>query len=356
MDFVQFCVFVQPFTITFVEFYFVILAYLSLRYTFSTKNNPEKKGNQKYFINELLVGIMYIVLAVAYPFLFHFSVPSASVRAQLYFHLSVSFFFHIPSWLIYVRVAQRNDTKKNRHITYEEFKEKIRSNYKDDIKSESKRKLLHLTSSGISIGFYVVGLLMNQFIFEPYSIDWDANTVAFFMQFNVGAHFLFAMSIGELMRFYKFEKLGQVARNWLEKSARPHELDTFSAASIMGLALTPFFLGPQSLMLSVVLIGSLSDAMASIVGKTWGKRKDKTNNKTIEGYIGGFLTTYLIVIIVNTFAPFPNLDWFGVNLVALGGALGFFLVDKYSLIITDNFLNPIVSGGLMALVYMFLVL
>jgi dolichol kinase len=352
MDYLEFCVVIMPFTIICVMGYIFFLAFVDLRYTFTTFNNPEKKGNLKFFSNELLIGLMFLFLGFAYPFVFNFKTSDPLILGQLYFHLWISLSFHFPSWALYVFFANKNDIKKNRHYTYEEFKEITRTSHSSDLKAESQRKILHLISSGIVIGFYIVGKLFEVTGFIPSILPWNSNLFSSFMQINVGIHFVFAMSIGDNLRLQKFEKLGQVGRDWMKNSVRPEEFDTYTGAQIMGLALIPFFFGSQALLISVVLIGALSDAMASIIGKRFGKIREFTSKskKTLEGYIAGFITTYLILIIVHTFAPFPNANWLVVNLMALSAAIAFLLVDIYARMITDNFLNPIVCGTIITLI------
>ncbi|MHA1729069.1 MAG: hypothetical protein ACTSWY_10095 [Promethearchaeota archaeon] len=350
------CLQLVPFTVICVMFYNLIFIIINFRYAFKTRNNPEKRDHHEYFINEIFMNTVFFFFILIYPFLFIFNVPNEIIRAQIYFHLWHSMSWHVPCWFVYLFFARRNDRRKNRSVSYKEFKEKIIANYKDDAKSESKRKTMHLISPGIIISFYITGILLDQFIFIPTGAMWTSTSFAVFMQINVGMHFLWAMNIGEYLRLQKFEKLGQVGRNWFEGTIRPSELNTYSAAIIMGLGLLPFFLAPQAILISVGLIGAFSDAMASVIGKKYGKIRSKKSKKTIEGYIAGFVSTYLIVIIVNLFVPYPN-TVFNVhiilvsNLMALGAAVGFLLVDRFTVIISDNFLNPIICGGIIVIIY-----
>ena len=352
MDFLEFCVSVMPLTIGCVMVYIFTLAFIDLRYTFKTFKNPEKKGNLKFFVNEIIIGLMFIFLGVSYPFIFLFKETNPVILGQLYFHLWFSLSWHLPSWAIYLFFAKRNDIKKNRHYTYEEFKEITRSSFKSDLRAELQRKTLHLISSGIVIGFYIVGKLFEFTGFIPSILPWSSNVFSSFMQINVGIHFLFAMSIGDNLRLQKFEILGQVGRNWMKKSVRPEEFDTYTGAQVMGLALIPFFFGSQALIISVVLIGAFSDAMASIIGKKFGKAREFTakNNKTLEGYIAGFVTTYLILIVVHLIAPFPNANWLVVNLMAISAGIAFLIIDIYATVTSDNFLNPIICGTVLTLI------
>ena len=95
----------------------------------------------------------------------------------------------------------------------------------------------------------------------------------------------------------------------------------------------------------------LSDAIASIVGKTLGRNKIGRGPKSYQGLFAGVGMTYAIVLIVNWIFPFEGASFLQVNLMALAAAIGFALVDVFDKKIPDNFLNPMVCGGLIWLVY-----
>ena len=116
MNFLEFCVIVMPFTIGCVMVYIFALAFIDLRYTFKTFNNPEKKGNLKFFVNELLIGFMFLVLGFSYPFIFLFKESNPIILGQLYFHLWFSLSIHFPCWALYLYFAKRNDIKKKKAL------------------------------------------------------------------------------------------------------------------------------------------------------------------------------------------------------------------------------------------------
>ena len=152
------------------------------------------------------------------------------------------------------------------------------------------------------------------------------------------------MNIGDLFRLNSFEKLGKFGTRWFEDSLRPSELETFTPGSIMILSWIPFFLVNIQILLDIVLISSISDGITSIIGIKFGKIAIKGTKKKLEGTIAGIITTYLIVIIINLIFPFQGLQNFEIHIIALFAAIGFGLVDIFSRKITDNFLNPVVTG------------
>ena len=80
------------------------------------------------------------------------------------------------------------------------------------------------------------------------------------------------------------------------------------------------------------LISCFSDAIAAIIGRTYGKHKVKVlsgDKKSLEGFFAGFLSAFFIALI------------FIDPIHALIAAFTFLLIDYLSLPIADNLLNPI---------------
>ncbi len=81
-----------------------------------------------------------------------------------------------------------------------------------------------------------------------------------------------------------------------------------------------------------LLIACLSDALAALIGRIWGKREvicPGGHRKTIEGFIAGTLSAYLIGLLV--LGP----------IYAVVAAVVFLITDYFPMRIADNFLNPI---------------
>ena len=305
------------------------------------KSRKNKKQMSGYLINEILVAIGYFVLSVIYPFLFNF--VDISIRQMLYFHLWDSLTVHIFCWKIYLFFAKRNNKKYNREMNYEQWKEQFLEKYSktSEFKKDMKRKLTHFYPALIIIGFYILGNAL-----ESFTTIYGINSLTFskYWQLAIAIHFLWMMNIADLFRLNSFEKLGKFGTRWFEDSLRPSELETFAQGSIMILSWIPFFLADIQILLAIVLISSISDGVTSIIGIKFGKIKIKGTKKKLEGTIAGIITTYLIVIIINLILPFQGLQIFEIYLIALFAAIGFGLVDIFDRKITDNFLNPVVTG------------
>ncbi len=323
------------------QLYFVIFGSINLYYTIKSRKN--KKQMSGYLINEILVATGYFVLTFIYPFLFNF--VDISIRQMLYFHLWDSLTVHIFCWKIYLYFAKRNNKKYNREMNYEQWKEHFLEKYSEisEFKKDTKRKLAHFYPALVIIGFYFLGEAL-----ESFTIIYGINSLTFskYWQLAIAIHFLWMMNIADLFRLNNFKKLGKFGTHWFEDSLRPSELETFAQGSIMILAWIPFFLADIQILLAIVLISSISDGVTSIIGIKFGKTTIKGTKKKLEGTIAGILTTYLIVIIINFILPFQGLQGIEIHIIALFAAFGFGLVDIFSRKITDNFLNPVVTGSI----------
>ncbi|TFG00612.1 MAG: hypothetical protein EU541_01715 [Promethearchaeota archaeon] len=94
-----------------------------------------------------------------------------------------------------------------------------------------------------------------------------------------------------------------------------------------------------------LLIACLSDALAALVGRIWGTKKvicPGGHEKTIEGFIAGTLSAYLIGLI------------FLGPIYALVAAIVFLITDYVPMRIADNFLNPILIPLSIMLFYLIL--
>jgi len=321
------------------QLYFVIFGSINLFYTIKSRKN--KKQMSGILINEILVAIGYFVLAIIYPSLFNF--VDISIRQMLYFHLWDSLTVHIFCWKIYLFFAKRNNKKYHREMNYEQWKEQFLEKYSkiSEFKKDMKRKLTHFYPALIIIGFYILGNAL-----ESFTTIYGINSLTFskYWQLAIAIHFLWMMNIADLFRLNSFEKLGKFGTRWFEDSLRPSELETFAQGSIMILSWIPFFLADIQILLAIVLISSISDGITSIIGIKFGKITIKGTKKKLEGTIAGIITTYLIIIIINLILPFQGLQTYEIHLIALFAAFGFGLVDIFGRKITDNFLNPVVTG------------
>jgi dolichol kinase len=328
--------------IVIVEIYFVMFGLINIAHALNSRKHCEKEDSVKCYKNEILIGILFLAFTFVYPFVFQ-TVENDYVRAQMYFHIFDSLTVHILCWMIAIPIWRWNDRRKNRHITYEDWKAKMIKDYKgkNDVKADFMRKIMHIsTVAGFIALFFIDNAIVD--ILEPYG--WNHNYFTLFWMVALGFQLLWTMNISDLLRLNKFEYLGKFARGWAEDAIKPSELDTYTSASSLLLGWLPFAIFGLPFLFAACFIGELSDAMASLVGKKFGKKRNPNSSKTIEGFIAGALTTYLLVILVNVFVPFPGVSMGIVHLMGIGAAIIFLLFDIYANVLTDNFYNPFFVG------------
>ncbi|MHA2288278.1 MAG: phosphatidate cytidylyltransferase [Promethearchaeota archaeon] len=246
--------------------------------------------------------------------------------------------------------------KKNSAIMaerdYKNYCVLITDRWVDDFKSEFGRKFLHLFTTFIILFFWSLGTLLeylgflNQFNLDNYSFShWLIVTI--------GLGFVIMFQVADLARLNKFYMLPNWAKRWF-LSMRPEELNTFVASTPMVLSLVPFVFAPFPILASVALITTGADAAACLIGKKYGSHKlKKDSNKTIEGFVTGGVSTFLIVLVVMTVYHV----WMPVNavkifLMAMVSTALFLFVDFFAKHISDNILNPILTGFGMWLIFL----
>ena len=161
------------------------------------------------------------------------------------------------------------------------------------------------------------------------------------------------VQVGDLARLNKFYMVPNWARRWYQ-DMKQSELHTFVASTPLVLSFIPFLFAPFSIFASVVLITTGADAVACIIGKKYGKHSLKTNSKkTVEGFIAGGISTFLIVFIISIlYYPWLLVSFEKIIFMSLIATMLFLLVDAFAKNISDNILNPILTGFGMWLIFL----
>ncbi|MBD3351890.1 MAG: hypothetical protein GF364_10430 [Candidatus Lokiarchaeota archaeon] len=329
-------------------FYFIVCGILVLKYALKTRNNAEKQDHPEYFKNEVLIALLLFFNAAIYPFLFNNIVPEPNLTRQIYFFVGLEALINLIVWIILIPLWKFENfifwkyIVKKPHRTYESWKEKIRKNWNDSGLRDFIRKLIHFAYIFLVLFFWY------QFEDNPLGGGWTSASSAVYYQANVLYGFTIVMVLFDILRLTHWKVFGAFARIWAESCIKPSELDTFNSASPMLLTILPFIYFGHDIFYCVILIASVSDAMASIIGKNFGKKKVR-NNKTRAGFIAGAVSTYIIVILIDVLSPFPGISTLEVHVMAAITAIGFCLVDMFVEDLTDNFANPLVCGLILVL-------
>jgi len=93
--------------------------------------------------------------------------------------------------------------------------------------------------------------------------------------------------------------------------------------------------------------------LACIIGKKYGKHPLRKNSeKTVEGFIAGASSTFLIVIVMMIlYQTWMPLSFIKILMMALVAMILFMIIDMFISRISDNILNPIFTGFGMWLIY-----
>jgi len=165
---------------------------------------------------------------------------------------------------------------------------------------------------------------------------------------------LILIIIPDIIRVFKFKytlfrSFAHIMRKKEENAIGPH------ICLVSGSLFVMLIIPNDIISISGILIAIFSDAVASLVGKKFGKKRlpfAKRTNKTLEGFIAGFITAFLI--------PLPILilefDLYISIILSIIGAVIISLIDIFTPLITDNFLNPILSSIGMYLTYLLIIL
>ncbi|MFW9825259.1 MAG: hypothetical protein ACFFE4_20120, partial [Candidatus Thorarchaeota archaeon] len=142
--------------------------------------------------------------------------------------------------------------------------------------------------------------------------------------------------------------------NILSKSMKRKENFDFIRPTVLVLSFTPIFFFPFSIFAASILISTIGDGAASLFGLKYGKKNFPTSSeKTVVGYIAGFLTSILIGYII--FIIFDSgLYFIKILIISFSGGLTFLVIDLLNRKVDDNMLNPILSALIMAVFYYFI--
>ena len=342
--------FFLPTTIIYIGFSIATLVY--------TLKNRESKIKNHNFINEILITILLFNAGILFPFMYQFHTPEIPYERlnTLWFLSSVLFIIEMIVWIL-ILTFNAIKSLKNPDILnkrdYNSYKSNIINNWSDNIKDEFGRKILHLFTCSVVFIFWIIGMILNQLGLLNV-LQLDIYNFSFWWIVTIGYGFVFMFQIADLARLNYFYTLPKWAKNWY-LSMRPTELDTFIASTPLVLSFVPFVFAPFPIFGSVALITTVADAAACLVGKKIGKHQlKKGSDKTIEGFIAGGSSTFIIVILMMfLFNQYILVDVIEGILMAITAMILFLIVDYFVEHISDNILNPLLTGIGMWIIYLF---
>lgn len=342
---------------------FFLFASMMLIHIIRTWNSEEKPIYKN--INEVVYALLTFAFGIYYPFLvLRFGsdkkgifLPNVLDEFTLLGNIFiVGVMLCIFGWALSAKIRTiRNPELLQEQNNYEVFCEKFLKEYLE--KSKFKRKITHILPGA------VVGLCIMIFFFFFKNILGNAwIDYALFIILIIGADFALTFITEDLIRLFDFSYMPPNAIRMCNAGLYPNELDTFSSTSVMVFAFVPFIFFSFPLLFIVILISSVADAMASIVGTLLTDKKNykkhifpKNTDKSVEGYFGGFIFCFISTLIAVTFSNYVSLSDWSIEVmlfIALVLSIVFVLIDIMTskIKLSDNYLNPLIIGFILILI------
>ena len=347
---------------------FMAIGFGQLFFAVKLKKKFPKDHN---FINSFIIFLLWIISAVLYPYFY--PRDNEFVRFHQSFSMSLICLF-APLLVLLVLLYQSNVVLKDKpeligSRTIAKFLKKYNLMNVNQIKSKSyslrtdfHRKIFHLLPG-------LVIVILRIFAVEVWDGFWNADEVygitgyeyAMFLILTIGYAGVILFAGLDFVRLsYIFENsnvyhlLPDSLSNLLIKTLKKNENYEFTKNAVLVLSLVPLLFFPFGIFTAAVLITSIGDGVASIMGVSFGRYHfPKKSSKTVIGYVSGFLASFGVSLI--SFWLFePYIVLLKMIIMALSGALVFLIVDLLSLKIDDNILNPIFCGLIIFFFYVIL--
>jgi len=182
--------------------------------------------------------------------------------------------------------------------------------------SETIRKSIHISSLIIPLTY-------------KYIITFERQKLAFFL-------LLIALIISLAIEFGRFwqKSFRKIFMRLFGLILRKHEWKDFTGATylIFSSMLCVAFFRPDVAFCAMAFV-SIGDTFAAMIGINFGKRKFLGMNKSLEGSIACFCSTFIFALI------------FGLHpIVAVVGALAAALAEVWNIPVDDNVKIPLISG------------
>jgi dolichol kinase len=343
-------------------FYGIFIMFLNIK-NWGMKGKPIRCK-----ISEIFYGIAFILDGFIILNLFNDQGLSPATLENIYFIIFLVF-ASVLIWLWVGNVAYTAvRTKKHPEILnkdakfdrdFDSYFNKLEKEYENegsgkskDIMKDLSRKALHLV-----IMFVLIGAHEFSYSIAPLLATYGLTPLAFrnLLYITVSMLFTFMFTTEDAVRVYKFRLLPDWALKWIGKSLEiKTEKYSYISSIPFVLTLILFINAPFSLVIAISMVACISDAAASVVGKSFGKRKltnfGRYPHKSWEGLVAGATSAFLGVFLAfQVMYPTPGITMAWAIIFGLEAALAFVYVDAFSKYIVDNVLNLLLPGLLIGL-------
>lgn len=341
-------------------FVIVLFMFIHIVRTWKTENKSIFKK-----INEIIYTSLALAFGIYYPFLIlklggnykGFILSSAIDEFTLLGNIFiVGVMLIIAIWGISAKLRTiKNPGLLEEQNNYKFFCSKLREEYPE--KSKINRRITHILPGAV-VSLCIV--IFNLFFKDLFGNAWS-NYALFFIVI-IGIDFAFTFLCEDLIRLFDFSYMPPTAIKMCYAGLIPDELDTFSSTSVMVFSFGPFLFLNFPIFFIVLLITSISDAMAALFGILASDKKHhfpRGTDKSIEGYIGGFIFTFICTLFGIFFSNFFDFSNWSIELalyLALILSIVFVIIDIITtkVKLSDNYLNPLVTG--LVLIFLLIIL
>lgn len=301
--------------------------------------------------NNLAMAAIYFMCTFTYPIMF-IRTGLAQAWQDTFYTLGALLMYAFICVLMYFVVREftwtRRDPSRRETRGYVLFLRET-NNFEYNAARDASRKLLHLVVVGVVIGFHAIPHLLSDFM---QSMGITPMGFSIFAIVTVGYAFITMFMMADTLRLLNGNSLFHLtpdwAHKWFKASLKESETQTIISSVPIVLGLMPFIFSPFWVFVTVSLVASLSDALASVVGKRFGTHHLGSNpKKTWEGLIAGGVATFLFVYLGYYIYSDWLLEFWQVSIIAAAVTTGIVLIDAFAKRIMDNILNPLVCGAIL---------
>lgn len=304
-------------------------------------------------IDELALAVLILVFTVIYSFLLiEFGTGYQGVfNSDLTYELAflgnlfiVGTTFCIFLWAITAKIRYNRNPNYRGYSNYEEWLEIFKEEFPK--RSPLKRKITHMLPIIVVFTSYILCFTMQDWL----GATWKSYAMMFII--IIGIEFAIFFMIGDTVRLFDFSWCPPNAAKLYLGAMSPKEDYTYTSTAAMIFGFAPFLFFDFTVFTIILVITCLSDAMAYIIGSTYGVPKEhffpKDSQKTVEGYLGGVVFTFVSVMIGSIFSNWSLELKLSVSVLM---AITFFLIDFSNSKLQDNYLNPLICG-LVLIIYL----
>ena len=327
--------------------------------TASNWDHPGKTIRIK--MSEIGYGLLFIVNGLFALVLFRYENISFETSMELHkwiFFVFAAILFWI--WVLnvlvtYIRIKRRpellnSDAEPCRD--FDTYFSRLEDQYetdtgKKDIIKDLSRKFLHFLIIAVVVVSHEYAFSMKDVL-----ASWGLTPLAGrnFVYFAAAFSFILMFTSEDILRVYNFKLLPDWALKWIDKSLElKTEKYTYISSVPFLLSLMIFLLAPFQVLLCAAVVSCISDSLASIAGKSFGRHKLEGfgffPEKSWEGLIAGALSAFVGVYLVFEFYPMAGvtLSWqLGFAFIATAS---FIYADIFSRYLVDNINNTVLPGA-----------